>query len=88
MRWSLKRQRLMRETAPNTKTIKLLTEERTAHLLTITLCYLPMPLSNVGPVARIHSICVANLMSEATAPHMGRSVTSVRVLIISKLFVI
>ena len=31
---------------------------------------------------------VANLMSEATAPHMGKIVTSVRVLIISKLFVI
>ena len=31
---------------------------------------------------------VANLMSEATAPHMAKLVTSARVLIISKLFVI
>ena len=31
---------------------------------------------------------VANLMSEATAPHMGKLATSARVLIISKLFVI
>ena len=31
---------------------------------------------------------VANLMSEATAPRMGKLVTSARVLIISKLFVV
>ena len=31
---------------------------------------------------------VANLMSEATAPHMGKLATSARVLIISELFVI
>ena len=31
---------------------------------------------------------VANLMNEATAPHMGRPVINARVLIISKLFVI
>ena len=31
---------------------------------------------------------VANLMSEATAPRMGKLATSARVLIISKLFVI
>ena len=31
---------------------------------------------------------VANLMSEATAPRMGKLATSVRVLIISKLFVV
>ena len=79
IRWSLKRQRLMRETASNTKTIKLLTEESTAHLPTITPCYLLMPLINVGPVARIHAIGVANLMNEATAPHMGRFVVNVRV---------
>ena len=36
----------------------------------------------------IHAISVANLMSEATALHMGRPVINVRVLIISKPFVI
>ena len=35
-----------------------------------------------------HDISVANLMSEATVPHMGKSVINVRVLIISKPFVI
>ena len=40
------------------------------------------------PVAGMHAISVANLMSEATAPHMGRPVINVRVLIISKPFVI
>ena len=39
-------------------------------------------------MAGIHAIAVANLMSEATAPHMGRPVINARVLIISKLFVI
>ena len=42
-----------------------------------------------GPVAAvIMAIIVANLMSEATAPRMGRPVINARVLIISKLFVI
>ena len=39
-------------------------------------------------MAGIHAIVVANLMSEATALRMGRPVTNVRVLIISKPFVI
>ena len=70
-RWSLKKQRLMRETSLSTKTIKLLTEEQTARLLIITPCYLLMLVLNRGPVVRIHAIGVANLMSEATAPHVG-----------------
>ena len=36
----------------------------------------------------MHAIIVANLMSEATAPHMGRPVINAKVLIISKPFVI
>ena len=39
-------------------------------------------------MARMHAIVVANLMSEATAPHMGRPVINAKVLIISKPFVI
>ena len=39
-------------------------------------------------MARMHVIIVANLMSKATAPCMGRPVINVRVLIISKPFVI
>ena len=69
MRWSLKRQRLMRETASNTKTIKLPMEEQTMRLHTITPCYLLMPLINVGPAAGMQAISVANvigLMSQAT----------------------
>ena len=87
MRWSLKRQRLMRETASSTKTIKLPTEERTVCLHTTTPCYLLMPSTSVGPVARIKAISVANvanLMSEATALLMGKLVTNVKVLIISE----
>ena len=45
-----------------------------------------------GPVATVIManivVNVANLMSEATAPHMGKLATSARVLIISKPFVI
>ena len=81
----------MRETALNTKTIKLLMEELTARLLTITPCYLLLPLINVGPVAGMLAISVANvvdLMSEATVPLMGKAVISVRVLIISEQCVI
>ena len=87
-RWSLKRQRLMRETASNAKTIKLLMEERTVRLRTITPCYLLMPSTSVGPVAGINSISVANLMSEATVLLMGKLVTNVKVLIISEQCVI
>ena len=42
------------------------------------------PSSGHGNMANV----VANLMSEATAPHMGKLATSARVLIISKLFVV
>ena len=49
-------------------------------------------LSAHGPVATVIMANVvanvANLMSEATAPRMGKLVTSARVLIISKLFVV
>ena len=88
---SSRRQRLMRETALNTKTIKPLMEERIAHLHTITHCYLLMPLISVGPVARIKAISVANvanLTSEATALLMGKLVTNAKVLITLKRCVI
>ena len=91
MRWSLKRQRLTRQTALSIKTIKLPTEEQTVCLCTITPCYLLMPSTNIGPVARIKAISVANvanLMSEATALLMGKLVTNVKVLIISERCVI
>ena len=91
MRWSLKRQRLMRETALSTKTIKLPTEKQTVCLCTITPCYLLMPSTSIGPVAGIKVISVANvanLMSEATVPLMGKLVTNVKVLIISEQCVI
>ena len=89
---SLKRQRLTRQkTALNTKTMKPHTEERTAHLHTITPCYLLMPLINIGPVAGIKAISVTNvtnLMSEAIVPLMGKLVTNVKALIISERSVI
>ena len=63
--------------------------EQTVRLPTIIHCYLLMHCLKDGPVAAvIMANVVANLMSEATAPHMGKLVTSARVLIISKLFVI
>ena len=83
----MKRQRLMRETALNTKTIKPDTEERTACLRTTIPCYLLMPLINVGPVAGIKAISVANvanLMSEATVPLTGKLVTNAKFLITLK----
>ena len=55
-------------------------------------CYLLTHCLKDGPVATVIMANVvanvANLMSEATAPHMEKLVTSARVLIISKLFVI
>ena len=81
----------MRETASSTKTIKLPTKEQTVRLHTITPCYLLMPLINIGPVAGMQAISVANvvdLMSKAIAALMGKSVTNVRVLIISEQCVI
>ena len=51
-----------------------------------------MPSPKDGPVAVVIMAIivanVANLMSESTAPHMGRPVINARVLIISKPFVI
>ena len=87
MRQLLKRQRFTRETALNTKTIKPHTEKRTARLRTTTLSYLLMPLINVGPVAGIKAISVANvanLMSEATVLLTGELVTNAKVLITLK----
>ena len=76
----------------STKTIKLPTGEQTVCLPTIIHCYLLMHCLKDGPVATVIMANVvanvANLMSEATAPHMGKPAISARVLIISKLFVI
>ena len=76
----------------STKTIKPPTGEQTVHLATIIHCYLLMHCLKDGPVAAVIMANVvanvANLMSEATAPRMGKLATSARVLIISKLFVI
>ena len=82
----------MSVTFSSTKTIKLPTGEQTVHLPTIIHCYLPTHCLKDGPVAAVIMANVvanvANLMSEATAPHMGKLVVSARVLIISKLFVV
>ena len=76
----------------STKTIKLPTGEQTVRLPTTTHYY---PLTHYlkdGPVATVIMANVvanvANLMSEATAPRMGKLATSARALIISKLFVV
>ena len=76
----------------STKTIKLPTGEQTVHLPTIIHCYLLMHCLKDGPVAVVIMANVvanvANLMSEATAPCMGKLAISARVLIISKPFVV
>ena len=76
----------------STKTIKPPTGEQTMHLPTITHCYLLMHCLKDGPVAAAIMANVvanvANLMSEATVPRMGKLAISARVLITSKLFVI
>ena len=76
----------------STKTIKPPMGEQTVHLPTITQCYLLMHCLKDGPVAAVImanvAANVANLMSEATAPRMGKLAISARVLIISKLFVV
>ena len=91
-RWSLKRQRLMSVMFFSTKTIKPPTGEQTVHFPTIIHCYLLTHCLKDRPVAAVIMANVvanvANLMSEATAPHMGKLATSARVLIISKLFVV
>ena len=76
----------------STKTIKPPTGEQTVRLPTIIHCYLLMHCLKDGPVATVImanvDANVANLMSEATAPRMGKLATSARVLIITKLFVV
>ena len=76
----------------STKTIKLPTGEQTVHLPTIIHCYLLTHCLKDSPVAAVIMANVVanvtNLMSEATAPRMGKLATSARVLIISKLFVV
>ena len=76
----------------STKTIKLPTGEQIVCLPTIIHCYLLMYCLKDGPVATVIManvvVNVANLMSEATAPRMGKLAIGVRVLIISKLFVV
>ena len=66
--------------------------EQTVHLPTTILCYLLTHCLKDGPVAAVIMANVvanvANLMSEATAPRMGKLATSARVLIISRLFVV
>ena len=76
----------------STKTIKLPTGEQTVRLPTIIHCYLLTHCLKDGPVAAVTMANVvanvANLMSEATVPCMGKLAISVRVLIISKQFVV
>ena len=76
----------------STKTIKLPRREQTVCLPTIIHCYLLTHCLKDGPVAAVIMANivanVANLMSEATDPRMGKLATSARVLIISKLFVV
>ena len=76
----------------STKIIKLPTGEQTVRLPSTIHCYLLMHCLKDGPVAMVIMANVvanvANLMSEATAPRMGKLVTSARVLITSKLFVV
>ena len=85
-------EKLMSVTFLSTKTIKLPRGEQTVCLPTIIHCYLLTHCLKDGPVAAVIMANivanVANLMSKATAPHMGKLATSARVLIISKLFVI
>ena len=75
-----------------TKTIKLPMGEQTVHPPTTIHCYLLTHCLKDGPVAAVITANVvanvANLMTEATAPRMGKLATSARVLIISKLFVV
>ena len=76
----------------STKTIKPPMGEQTVHLPTTIHCYLLMHCLKDGPVAAVIMANivanVANLMSKATAPRMGKLATRARVLIISKPFVI
>ena len=82
----------MSVTFSSTKTIKLPMGEQTVHLPTIIHCYLLTHCLKDGPVAAVLMANVvanvASLMNGATVPHMGKLAISVRVLIISKLFVV
>ena len=79
-------------TFSSTKTIKLPMGEQTVRLPTIIHCYLLTHCLKDGPVAAVLMANivanVANLMSEATAPHMGKLAIGAKASIISKLFVI
>ena len=76
----------------STRTIKLPMGEQTVSLPTIIHCYPLIHCLKDGPVAVVIMANVvanvANSMSEATAPRIGKLAIGVRVLIISKLFVI
>ena len=76
----------------STRTIKPPTGEQTVCLPTITHCYLLTHCLKDGPVAAVIMANVvanvANLMSEGTAPHMGRPVIDAKASIILKLFVV
>ena len=76
----------------STKTIKLPTREQTVRLPTTIHCYLLTHCLKDGPVATVIMANVVanvtNLMSEATAPHMGKLAIGAKASIISKLFVI
>ena len=82
----------MSVTFSSTRTIELPMGEQTVHLPTVIHCYLLMHCLEDGPVAAvIMANIVANMaspMSGATVLRMGKLMTSVRVLIISKQFVI
>ena len=88
----IERQRLMSVMFLSTRTIKLPTGEQTVRLPTIIHCYLLTHCLKDGPVAAVIMANivanVASLMSGAIVPRMGKLAISVRVLIISKLFVI
>ena len=76
----------------STKTIKLPMGEQTVRLPTIIHCYLLTHCLKDGPVAAVTMANVvanvANLMSEGTAPHMGRPAIDAKASITSKLFVV
>ena len=82
----------MSVTLSSTETIKLPMGEQTVRLPTITHCYLLTHCLKDGPVAAVIMANVvanvANLMSEGTAPRMGRPVIDAKASIILKLFVI
>ena len=76
----------------STRTIKLPTGEQTVRLPTIIHCYLLTHCLKDGPVATVIMANVvanvANLMSEATVPHMGKLAIGAKASIISKPFVL